>query len=188
MALEQIISVGERLGYTDDGLRAFVRKEQDRLRDERAAERAEKQAEIAAKQAEREREFAAKQAEIAVKQAEQEREFTAKQAEIAVKQAEQEMEEKQKEHEFKEREAQAQRDEAQAQRTHELEVMTLRSSTQSSSMNVSGVSQHNYRVKIPPFDDVKDNLDDYLRRFARYVVSQHVDKSDLNGLYILVLC
>ena len=56
--------------------------------------------------------------------------------------------------------------------------MTLRSSTQSSSMNVSGVSQHNYRVKIPPFDDVKDNLDDYLRRFERYVVSQQVDKSE----------
>ena len=44
--------------------------------------------------------------------------------------------------------------------------------------SVSVVSQHNYRVKIPPFDDVKDNLDDYLHRFERYVVSQHVDKSE----------
>ena len=117
--LEEIIANGKSLGYVDQDLKEFVKDQQDRLRDERAAKR----------EIEKEK----MDAQIRAEQEKFEREFRLKQM----------------------------------QHQHELEMLEKKGHT-----GLNTEVQRPKAPKIPPFDDGKDDMDSYLRRFERYAHTQ----------------
>ena len=79
------------------------------------------------------------------------------------------------------------------QQEHELNTLRLKIQLQEAMIRgeaagvpVNGDRQNNHnsgvrvgpKLKIPPFEDGKDDLDAYLRRFERYVESQGIDRGD----------
>ena len=149
--LENLKAQGETLGYEGDALRAFIKDQQDRLRDERKAQR-EAQA--------RERELAAarelKERELAEAKAEAK---AAHEREIQRMQLQQDIE--QKKHIFEmERLAAEQNIKPAVQHKEDKTYVTAKT------------------PKIPAFDEGKDEMDSYLLRFERYATAQKWKKED----------
>ena len=139
--IEAIIAAGKDLGYTDQGLRDYVKEQQDRLRDERVALR------------EREKEEREAQREKEERQAQREKE-------------ERDREDKKK----------------QEERAYNLEIERMYQEVKLKEINAKsestepGVRMKASIPKLPPFDESRDEMDSYLRRFERYATAQKWDR------------
>ena len=148
--IENLKAQGEALGYEGDALRAFIKDQQDRLRDERKAQR-EAQA--------RERELAEAAAAREVKERELAEAKAAHEHEIQRMQLQQDIE--QKKHIFEmERLAAEQNIKPAVQHKEDKSYITAKT------------------PKIPAFDEGKDEMDSYLLRFERYATAQKWKKED----------
>ena len=174
--LENLKAQGETLGYEGDALRAFIKDQQDRLRDERKAQR-EAQArerELAEAKEARERELA----ETAAARELKERELAAarelKERELAEAKAEAKAA-----HEREIQRMQLQQDIEQKKHIFEMERLAAE-------QNIKPAVQHKEdktyvtakTPKIPAFDEGKDEMDSYLLRFERYATAQKWKKED----------
>ena len=168
--LEAIIAAGKELGYTDQDLRDYVKEQQDRLRDERVALR---QREKEEREAQREKEEREAQREKEEREAHKEREERERQV-----QKEREERQAQKEKEERDREAQKEKEE----RAYNLEIERMYQEVKLKELNVkSGSGEPEVRTKasipkLPPFDESRDEMDSYLRRFERYATAQKWDR------------
>ena len=88
------------------------------------------------------------------------------QREEAQAQAQAQREEAQAQAQREEAQAQAQREEAAAARAHELEVIRLRGNRQQDQQNERNNTK---TLKLPSFVEGKDEIDNFIQRFERYV-------------------
>ena len=81
----------------------------------------------------------------------------------------------------------AQREERQQEikRAHEIEIATrereilqLKANVQQNPNEGRTIAVNHPKIKIPPFQENRDNLDSYIERFARYALSQNWPKKD----------
>ncbi|CAG2201844.1 Retrovirus-related Pol polyprotein from transposon 17.6,Retrovirus-related Pol polyprotein from transposon opus,Retrovirus-related Pol polyprotein from transposon 297,Retrovirus-related Pol polyprotein from transposon gypsy [Mytilus edulis] len=126
--IQQIRDLGTSLGYEDDELRRFVKDQQDRVRDERAALRQEQKDE-------RDRKAAIEKALIEKAKVENEWELQ--------------------------------------KLTHSQKMEELSKQAELPQLVSTGGSHDTVRgPKIPAFEEGKDEIDSYLRRFERYATAQ----------------
>ena len=152
--IENLKAQGEALGYEGDALRAFIKDQQDRLRDERKAQR-EAQA--------RERELAEAAAAREVK----ERELTEAKAEAKAA------------HEREIQRMQLQQDIEQKKHIFEMERLAAEQNIKPAVQHKEDKSYVTAKTpKIPAFDEGKDEMDSYLLRFERYAIAQKWKKED----------
>ncbi|XP_041356959.1 uncharacterized protein LOC121374100 [Gigantopelta aegis] len=148
-SLKELMEQGELLGYEGESLREFVREQQAQQREERAAQR-EKEMEAQQREervAQREKEREEREYKLALEKEREEREYK-----LALEKLELEIKAKQIDHE------------------HQLELLQKQAEL-SGKGNV--VFQNVPKgPKIPAFEDGKDDMDSYLRRFERYAEVQ----------------
>ena len=170
--IENLKAQGEALGYEGDALRAFIKDQQDRLRDERKAQR-EAQArerELAEAKEARERELAEAAAARELKERELAEAKALKERELA---------EAKTAHEREIQRMQLQQDIEQKKHIFEMERLAAE-------QNIKPAVQHKEdkfyvtakTPKIPAFDEGKDEMDSYLLRFERYATAQKWKKED----------
>ncbi|KAK3109194.1 hypothetical protein FSP39_025154 [Pinctada imbricata] len=119
--LDELISKGKSLGYEGDDLRSFVKDQQDRLRDERAAKREQDKLQV--------------------------------QLRLDQEKFDRDLKMKQMEHQ------------------HEIAILEKRGELKGQ-IGTSDTGVRPKSPKIPPFDDARDDMDSYLRRFERYAQAQ----------------
>ena len=163
--IENLKAQGEALGYEGDALRAFIKDQQDRLRDERKAQR-EAQA--------RERELAeakeARESELAETAAARE----LKEHELAEAKAEAKAA-----HEREIERMQLQQDIEQKKHIFEMERLAAEQNIKPAVQHKEDKSYVTAKTpKIPAFDEGKDEMDSYLLRFERYATAQKWKKED----------
>ena len=185
---------GEALGYEGDALRAFIKDQQDRLRDERKAQR-EAQAckcELAEAKEARECELAeAKEArehelvEVAAARESKERELVAarelKERELMEAKAykERELAEAKAAHEREIQRMQLQQDIEQKKHIFEMERLAAEQNIKPAVQHKEDKSYVTAKTqKFPAFDEGKDEMDSYLLRFERYATAQKWKKED----------
>ena len=188
--IENLKAQGEALGYEGDALRAFIKDQQDRLRDERKAQR-EAQArerELAEAKEARERELAETAAARELKERKLAEAKEARERELAETAAAREL---------KERELAEAKAEAKAAHEREIQRMQLQQDIEqkkhifemerlAAEQNIKPAVQHKEdktyvtakTPKIPAFDEGKDEMDSYLLRFERYATAQKWKKED----------
>lgn len=160
MSLHTLVDLYKEAGYKAKEAMALAQKELER----QAAEEEKKREEAA-----RQREEAAHLRETEKLRLERELEMEKLHLEEAARQREEASRDREME-KLRIEEAARQREEANRQREHELRKLELQS--QSPQANASqqpsmGLSQP--RLTIPPFDESKDEIDSYIRRFELYV-------------------
>ena len=163
--IENLKAQGEALGHEGNALRAFIKDQQDRLRDERKAQR-EAQA--------RERELAeAKEAhECELAEAAAAREL--KERELAEATAEAKAA-----HEREIQRMQLQQDIEQKKHIFEMERLAAEQNIKPAVQHKEDKSYVTAKTpKKPAFDEGKDEMDSYLLRFERYATAQKLKKED----------
>ena len=172
-AWERFAVLGEKLGYSDTELRKFVT---DQLKLAEEKQRADEEREI--RRAERE----AKQAELSAKARQQEqihietleREKMAQTETLKKLELDQKREEMESQERMKGLEIELERQKLAAGK-NEADEEDARSTGSGSSHSSSSSTRRRGRAgpKLPHFDDSKDNVDSYLRRFERYAQLQN---------------
>ena len=148
-SLQELISLGKELGYEGDELRQFVKEEQDNARDMRARER-EFEIEKIGKQREL---IELEQVKIEKEQVKIEKERLAREEDYNIQ--------------LKMIEAETERLKAET----ELRNSTTNDDATSSAIKVKGPA-------LPNFDDAKDDLDAYLRRFELFATAAKWQKEN----------
>lgn len=159
--LKELQAMGAQLSLEGEKLHAFISAQQETDRMERAAIRDEqaRARELEARAAEDRNRIAELQLQL---------DLTKQKAEEAA------MEEKHRAVDF-ERESRliAQKaEEAEREHKRKMELLALQTKGQQTPTTDAGGSQHNYVPKLPPFEDGKDDIDAYLRRFETFATSQ----------------
>lgn len=148
--MEKLLEMGAKMGLKDEELKQFVRDEQSRMRDEREKDRSERQAK-------EEREFKLKM----------EKEYSDREE----RQHQIEMEDKKEQFAASEHQRKIQELEADQQFQAVAAERTQKSSMEST--HVIETHQPMKGLKLPPFDETKDNIDAYIQRFERYATAQN---------------
>ena len=144
---DEYMSQAERLGLKGEEVKQYVKECQDRVRDERALQRAERQKDQEIEKEEKEREEREK---------EKEREFRLR---------EKEREEREKEREFRLRELELE---------NERELRKIEATSKARHGPQEGNqprSEHKYIPRLPPFDENKDDIDSFLFRFESHAAA-----------------
>ncbi|KAK4313848.1 hypothetical protein Pmani_014834 [Petrolisthes manimaculis] len=157
--LEKFVALGKELGYEGTDLREFVQMEQASERELRQKERDERELEQERELQRHERELQRHEREL------QRHERELQRQERELQRQEGEREEREKEREENER-----------QRTHELQMAQLSMGPDSHQVTgqpsfQNGLGVVAKRPSLPPFDENKDDLDAYLRRFEAFAES-----------------
>ena len=155
--LDELIQKGTSLGYDGETLRDFVKDQQDRLRDERAAER---------ERIKHESEVMIEQTKMKLEQERSERELKLEQEKSEREKLKLEAEQDKLNREMKLK---------QMQYEHDLQMLEKKAALKINTADTSTVRPK--APKIPPFDESRDDIDSYLRRFERYAHSQNWDIS-----------
>lgn len=176
MELEKLLNIGRELGYEGEQLRRYVDKQQAIEREERAQRR--------------QQDFELQKMRMEAEQAEKERERQ-ETRERQREQVEREREERERQ-ERRERE-QAEREERQADREMEMRRAELQLQARRQQEAGDGTQSHGTvtriarpTLKLPKFEDGKDDMDAFLDRFERVMEGQGVRKDDWN-LYLSTL-
>ena len=171
MSLEELVNLGEKLGYEKEELREFVeneRKERQKWEDREDRRRqTEREREDKIRQVEIEREDKARQAEI-----ERDERAAARQEEKDKREHDERARQFEKEYQDREAERQAERE----KREHEIKRDELRANSRGGNeeMGMDGGAErsnnnHAARApKLPFFDEDKDDMDSYISRFERH--------------------
>lgn len=138
-SLQDLVDLGRELGYEGEQLREFVKEEQARLREERLAEREERE-----RQARRD---------------EQSRQAEVERVKLEMVERERDREERAKDREAEERRLKLQLEFGRLQ----LEVRPDGNTESNSSVGIQAKAP-----SLPAFDENRDDLDSYLRRFELY--------------------
>ena len=163
--LKDLIADGEALGFKDEALRDFVKTQQDIQREERQAERQQlkDEAERVERQAERQR-----LQEEAEREEKRLQEKAEREERLADKQRLREEAEHQRMREKYDREMQMQ----EAAHRHQMEILEAKGKLKAEGHDEVSAIPIFKGPKIPAFDEGKDEMDSYLRRFERYADSQ----------------
>ena len=153
--IENLKAQGEALGYEGDALRAFIKDQQDRLHDERKAQREVQACERELTEAKEAREHELAEAAAA-------REL--KEHKLAVAKAA---------HEREIQRMQLQQDIEQKKHIFEMERLAAEQNVKPAVQHKEDKSYVTAKIpKIPAFDEGKDEMDSYLLRFERYAMAQ----------------
>ena len=156
--IENLKAQGEALGYEGDALRAFIKDQQDMLRNERKAQR---EAQACERELAEAREL--KERELAEAKALKEREL------VETKAA----------HEREIQRMQLQQDTEQKKHIFEMERLAAEQNIKPAAQHKEDKSYVTAKTpKIPAFDEGKDEMDSYLLRFERYATAQKWKKED----------
>ena len=183
------IEAGRMLDLEGSELHKFVTQQQAEERDRRAEERrfAAEQEEKKRVAEEEARKFAAEQEEKKRLAEEEARKFAAEQGTVKAKKEEEarkaEQEAIKRREEAEERRRREEMEDRERQRQHELEVkrleLTATQSASNHSISSNESSSHGTRsVKLPMFEEEKDDLDAYLNRFERMCTSCGIRRED----------
>jgi len=161
MDILKIAALGERLGYTGDGLKSFIKEEEKKFEQREAANRERDERRRQREEAAKEREREEKEKERIREQEEREAEHR-RQLEVKEKERLRVQEEKEAEHrrqlELKQK---------------EFDILALKKKLAEENDEKKDAQSSTPRPKLPKFDEVQDDMDAYLERFERYATSQH---------------
>ena len=119
--------------------------------------------------------------DFAVKQIEMEREERREAREKEREDKAREHEAKEKERETKERLHQRDIEERENERQHELELAKLRCASESRSVSETSRGKDSKGPRMPTFDEERDDMDSYLKRFERHAHLNGWPKEDWAG-------
>ncbi|XP_052717957.1 uncharacterized protein LOC128190087 [Crassostrea angulata] len=157
----ELLEVGTKMGMKDEDLQQFVKDEQARMRDEREKHRVERQEER--DQEEKDRDFKLQMEKERAAREHDEREHARL---IEEKRHQQKLEELELDHKL------------QLERSH-MKPSVVTKEEKETSQVIKG-------PKLPPFEDSKDNIDAYIKRFEIYATTQKWNK-DTWGTHLSAL-
>ncbi|XP_021346945.1 uncharacterized protein LOC110446230 [Mizuhopecten yessoensis] len=171
-AIQELTSLGEKMGLEGQALRTFVTEVQAKAREERELERRDRASEMEEKEKERQH-----QKELLLEQARLEKEREQSRKELLLEQARLEKEREQSRKELLLEQARLEREKEERSLQRAVEDRRMQLELQQQTPGRAAPDRVVLRgPKLPPFEDTKDNMDSYLQRFERYATAQKCDR------------